>query len=464
MNMTKYPCILLIILINVLPHFINAQSFTEKHLYPGIGVSIVETDDHNLIVVSNYGSKIHVNKIDTSGVTIWSNDFGDTLGTHTDNEAYSITKAGSGRYLIVGTYDPYSWTGGYSRVYCILINSAGNSIWERYYSINNSQGTTAVYDSISHVFYIVGSLRLTNVEIYLAKTDTNGTLLWEKSFGANQSINKIVMRNENNFWMVGGRTAGAYDDGFIANMDSSGNLNWSTNYGGAASDAFSDIILMKNGAIILGNTVSSGSGGSDAWILRTDEIGDTVWTKTIGSASADFLYEMKFDGDSNIWSVGYSNTTTPDIEQAWVFKMDTLGNVMYSKLLGGLNSEGLGSICYTNDNSLYAVGQYATIYWDSVYFVRIDSANLFNGIVETEKAALLQAYPNPANDDVHITIPEFNNDRSEIFLADVFGRKFIPDFKITSDGIIVTLPENSGLYVITVSFNGRKYYSKLIHN
>jgi hypothetical protein len=72
-------------------------------------------------------------------------------------------------------YDP--GIGGYNKVYAIMIDTAGNTIWERTFSNSNSYGRNATYDNLNNVIYIVGNSRHITDDIYVVKLDTAGSFL-----------------------------------------------------------------------------------------------------------------------------------------------------------------------------------------------------------------------------------------------------------------------------------------------
>ena len=66
---------------------------------------------------------------------------------------------------------------------------------------------------------------------------------------------------------------------------------WTRTYGGNdIDDAMSVQQTLDGGYIVAGGTSSFGAGGQDAWLIKTDTSGDTVWTKTHGGLYDDRAY------------------------------------------------------------------------------------------------------------------------------------------------------------------------------
>src|SRR3954470_2533619 len=114
--------------------FINskliAQPVTEKLLGNGVGNNIIETSAHHfLVLINNRSVKITVDKIDSSGTIINTNNYGDTTGILPYNSAGDIIKISNNRFFITGSYGTGS--GSYDRGFVIMVDSSGDFVWER---------------------------------------------------------------------------------------------------------------------------------------------------------------------------------------------------------------------------------------------------------------------------------------------------------------------------------------------
>jgi len=63
---------------------------------------------------------------------------------------------------------------------------------------------------------------------------------------------------------------------------------WTKTFGGALADVGNSVIQTNDGGFVVAATTSSfGAGGQDIWLIKTDENGDTLWTKTFGGIGDD---------------------------------------------------------------------------------------------------------------------------------------------------------------------------------
>ncbi|MGC9367306.1 MAG: hypothetical protein ACP5FK_09755 [bacterium] len=115
---------------------------------------------------------------------------------------------------------------------------------------------------------------------------------------------------------------------FISNELVSQNT-WSRVYGGPEDDfAYSVKQTPDGGYVVLG---ISGISDQSAWLLKLDENGDTVWTKSFDSTMLEYSLDIEIDYDS-----GYIlaiNKVTPSIDaNLRIVKTDELGNIIWSEI------------------------------------------------------------------------------------------------------------------------------------
>lgn len=133
---------------------------------------------------------------------------------------------------------------------------------------------------------------------------------------------------------------------------------WTRTYGGDNTEiGFSAGQTADGGFIIVGRTASFGAGSNDAWLIKTDASGDTVWTKTFGGSTGDVFnsVEQTMDGGyimtgetSSFASYGYSDL--------WLIKTDAEGDTIWTKTFDRGFSEGGRSVRQTRDGGYVIAG------------------------------------------------------------------------------------------------------------
>jgi hypothetical protein len=116
------------------------------------------------------------------------------------------------------------------------------------------------------------------------------------------------------------------------------------------------------GYIVAGSTNSSGvPGNPHAWVVKLDALGNVVWQKTYGGTGPDGACSVQqttdggyiVGGDLGTF-VGCHLTPSTQGNQAWVFKLDPMGNIVWQRTY--LGSASADSIQQTSDGGFILVG------------------------------------------------------------------------------------------------------------
>jgi len=145
----------------------------------------------------------------------------------------------------------------------------------------------------------------------------------------------------------------------LMKFDSAFNLLWYSSFGGYtnSSNFFELQVLEDNGFIAFGNTYASDGdfpdnhspGKSDLMLVRTDSLGQKIWSKSYGSPGSDFPSSFMVTKDKGYLLCGYSNAEGGDIPNHYgtgfsddiiIIKTDSLGNILWSKNLGTSGDDG----------------------------------------------------------------------------------------------------------------------------
>ena len=157
-------------------------------------------------------------------------------------------------------------------------------------------------------------------------------MVWEKTFGGSEidEARAITSSNDGNYLIVGdtrsddlniSQNAGAADL-WLIKITPEGTLLWEKTIGGTNFDVGRTVSKTQdNGFLISGSSRSSdgnlttNKGLNDAWVLKIDSGGDIKWHKSIGGSETDFFYDSVELNDQTIVAVGNSNSSNEDINE-----------------------------------------------------------------------------------------------------------------------------------------------------
>ena len=182
--------------------------------------------------------------------------------------------------------------------------------------------------------------------------------LWAKSFGGSGVDHAYsVSQTADGGYIVAGYTAsfgaGNYDV-YMIKTDQFGDTLQTRVYGGVEYDAGADVCQTGDGGyMIAASTQSFGAGFSDIWLLKTDSLGDTLWSKTCGTNDLENCTSMA-QVDNGYVLTGRKGFIGPyDI---WFVKIDLAGDTLWTCTFGGTESDFPYVVRQTSDNGYILFG------------------------------------------------------------------------------------------------------------
>ena len=198
-----------------------------------------------------------------------------------------------------------------------------------------------------------------NNDVFVAKMDTNGNLLWNTFLGGTQyDMDPNVTIDDNGNLFVMGRSGATWgtplnpfsdvSNTFIARLDTNGNLIWHTFLAGDAGfivlDNKENLFVTGNSGVTWGNPLRPFSNDMDVFVAKLDKDGSLLWNTFLGGNGMDIDFEFNFtiDGSGNLFVTGMSFATwgTPvqpylgGTKNSFIAKLDNNGNLLWSTFVG----------------------------------------------------------------------------------------------------------------------------------
>jgi hypothetical protein len=151
-----------------------------------------------------------------------------------------------------------------------------------------------------------------NAQVYMVKTDSKGDTLWTKAYGGYgwDQVNSVRKTADGGYVMAGwGDSYGNAVQAYLIRTDSQGDTLWTRTYGGVQWDyAISAHQTSDNGYILVGATDSYGAGNWDVYLIKTDSAGLVEWTKTFGGTRDDEGHWVEQTTDGGYIVCGYTES------------------------------------------------------------------------------------------------------------------------------------------------------------
>ncbi|UPT70871.1 MAG: T9SS type A sorting domain-containing protein [Flavobacterium sp. JAD_PAG50586_2] len=315
-----------------------------------------------------------------------------TYGGIKFENANALKKTNDGGYIIAG----YSTTGfgGSSNFnqmgqdwWVMKIDSLGAVIWEKTYGGTGDELLFSINPTADGGYIMSGHTGSSNGDvtsnhgmndIWVVKIDGIGTIQWQKTIGgSNFEISGDAVQCADGGYLVCGSTrshdgdavlnpAGFDDNSYIIKLDSFGVIQWQKFYGGTLADALKKIVEVNDGFVLCGMTtsndinVSGNHGGFDYWIVKIDSLGNLLWQKTLGGTLNDSAMDIEKTNDDGFIVAGYSYSTNGNItgnhgdDDAWIVKLSSDGNIQWQRAYGGTNTDRASDISVTRDGYAFA--------------------------------------------------------------------------------------------------------------
>ncbi len=255
-------------------------------------------ETHETTLVSADSANIFVAKYDTDGALAWAKQTDGSSGSY--NAGAGIAVDGSGNSYVTGSFEGAS-TFGPDETNQIILTSAGGA------------------------------------DIFLAKVDTSGALLWAKRAGG---------------------TAADSSTGIA--VDGGGNSHITGSFEGAATF----------GPDEANETALTSAGGADIFVAKVDTDGALLWAKQAGGAATDRGYGIALDGSGNGYVTGHfqgaatfgsgegnaTTLTSAGLTDIFVAKVDATGGLFWVEQAGGSLSESGQPIGVDGGGSSYVTG------------------------------------------------------------------------------------------------------------
>jgi uncharacterized delta-60 repeat protein len=261
--------------------------------FPGVDNqfrSIEIDNDGNLIVAGQVATapssfaECIVMKCDTSGNIIWQK----IIGTNTSSEAgYSVVIDSANNIYVAGMT---SATGGAGNFDLLLVkfNTSGAVQWQRSLGISTvDYGYAVAIDPLDNI-YVSGYFQTTSdvatKQIILAKYNSSGTILWQRSLGNTSTYsdqgNGLVVHGSNNIYVIGTSSSvggAGNSDIIVAKYDASGVIQWQRSLGTTTADQGLAVACDSAGALLI-----TGAGTSSNSIIVAKLPADGSMTGTYG--------------------------------------------------------------------------------------------------------------------------------------------------------------------------------------
>jgi len=348
-------------------------------------------------------------KLDSSGNYVWAKRFGNSE----NDKSYSVAVDTSGNVYTTGRFsgtldfDPGVGTSNltsaaYDDIFVSKLDSSGNYVWaKKFGSSGDDWGASVAVDASGNV-YATGFWN--SIDALVLKLGSAGNLVWTKTFaGAGEQRGASIAVDVSGNVYTTGFFENTVDfdpgvgtsnftapylqaDAFVSKLDSSGNYVWAKIFSGTDTKRSESVAIDASGNVYTAgylygtvdfdpgagtsNLTSAGSG--DVFVSKLDSSGNYVWAKKFGSSAIDSGASVAVDASGNVYTAGlFSGTVDFDpgagtqnlisagLFDVFVSKLNTAGNYVWAKKLGGTSYDWGVSVAVDTSDNVYTAGLFS---------------------------------------------------------------------------------------------------------
>lgn len=230
----------------------------------------------------------------------------------------------------------------------------------------------------SRVIQNIGHIKDENVDLsgkLIQNTPLEYIEEWNQLWGggARYYAHDVVVDNEDNCYIIGSTNAyGANDlDILLIKYDDSGNQLWSKTFGSAFDEhGYSATIDLNDNIYVTGNKWNAKEKNYDALFLKCDKDGNLLLNITWGGMGDDHAMNIAVDDNGSVLLTGYIMTTG----EAFLVKFDVAGNKLWERIWKSNQKDRGYSITTDKENSIYIAGLTFKMEWNAyrAFLVKFD--------------------------------------------------------------------------------------------
>lgn len=294
-----------------------------------------------------------VAKLNSSGVLQWQN----TIGGTAEEEFRYIIETNDGGLACSGwsfsNDGDASGLHGFRDGWLVKLDASGNVTWqkmlgglndERGYTVEQTTDNGYIFAALSNSTTGDVSGNYGNLDYWLVKTDSVGTIQWENNYGGTSQENtRGAIQTSDGGYLITGYTfssdidiVGSHggQEMFLVKVDNTGAIQWTKSLGGSGTDRGAHVIETADGGFISSGFTASSDGDvsnfqggfGDYWIVKLTSAGAISWEKTVGGTAFDQGGRV-VEITNGIVAFGNTNSTDGDVtgnhgqDDLWMVKM-----------------------------------------------------------------------------------------------------------------------------------------------
>ena len=275
-------------------------------------------------------------------ITLSAQTWEQYIGTEMWEEGGAIATTKDKGFIVAGRQE--------AQVYVRRMDQDGALLWENTYLGENPPKEDiafAIIQTLDGGFALTGQMGLSdalNFDVFLLKIDANGEQEWIRSFGGpDKDVGYSLAQTEDQGFIVAGAYGITFENDadqtltssmYLIKTNATGTTDWIKRYGDTLDDYATSVIPLPNGDFAVHGIKGVPERGVEYAYLRVEASGDSLWTKTYGTAlDDDWATSAISTGDGGFLQTGYTFGTG-----TYLIRYQENGDTLWTQHYGASNT------------------------------------------------------------------------------------------------------------------------------
>jgi hypothetical protein len=239
-----------------------------------------------------------------------------------------------------------------------------DTLWTRTYGgDSNDYWAKSVLQTTDGGYLVAGSTTSFGAgerDFYLIKTDSQGDTIWTRTYGGSgdDQVGSAIQTADGGYVVTGFTMSfsATWEDVYLVKTDSQGDTIWTNTVDAGHEEYANSIQQLEDGGYIIAGQCVGHNGFPDFYLVRTDSVGDTLWTRAYGRNHWDGANSVAQTSDGGFIMAGYSyEDITNEIEEFCLMKTNAQGDTLWTRIYGEFGGAA-ESVQQTADGGYIAAG------------------------------------------------------------------------------------------------------------
>ena len=206
-----------------------------------------------------------------------------------------------------------------------------------------------------------------------------GPCRWGRTFGgAAEDRAYGLVHLPDGGWLLAGNSRegpGLSFDAWLLRLDQRGRSLWERRFGGPDTDqVFAAAPTRDGGVVLAGHTRSQGAGESDLWLFRLDARGNLLWERVLGGGANERARSIIAAREGGFLVSGFTASQGAGDRDAWILRLDAAGQLLWEQVLGGSGDDGAFHASPHPEGGFAVVGYRSSDAGYDLWVLRLDEA------------------------------------------------------------------------------------------